>query len=348
MTDKIRVSDYEIFCGIDTSKSKLDCVFVDWNDRVRRVSMPNDGQNLLRFAERNYPGRRILFVYEAGPTGYVLYDFLTAAGQKCVVAAPSMVPTPRGARVKTNRLDAWNLVMELRAGRLKGNHVPPEKYRDLRHMVQLRDVGVKEVGRRQKRIKSLLLFEGIAFPADRWSGKSIEHLKDLQCRAVVKYRLRMLVESLEHAMEELRAVEVELQRYYHADAELNRCTEYLMSVDGVGWKTAVHFLSRVGDYRQLGSCKQTCGFLGLGTTEFSTGDRVVRGGITGVGDRRLRAKLIQIAWVAIHKDLELKATFDRIYRSNPSQYAKKKAIVAVARKLVARMHAVLRDQRFYL
>lgn len=348
MTDKIRVSEYEIFCGIDTSKSKLDCVFVDWKDKVRRVSMPNDGEMLLRFVKRNYPGKKILFVYEAGPTGCVLYDFITAAGHRCVIAAPSMVPTARGARVKTNRLDALNLVMELRGGRIKGNHVPSEKYRDLRHLTQFRDVAVKEVGRRQKRIKSLLLVEGIEFPGERWSRESIKQLEELSCRQVVKYKIAMLLKSMEHAIGELRAIELELQKYYRADEELSRCTDYLMSVDGVGWKTAVHFLARVGDWRQLGSCKETCGFLGLGASEFSTGERVVRGGITAVGDRRLRAKLIQIAWVAIHKDTELKAAFDRIYRNNPAQYAKKKAIVAVARKLVARMHAVLRDQRFYL
>ena len=348
MTEKIRVSEYEVFCGIDASKSKLECVFVDWQDKFRRVSMPNEGESLVKFASRNYAGKRALFVYEAGPTGYGLYDCLTVSGHKCLIAAPSMVPTARGSRVKTNRLDALNLVMELRGGRIQGNHIPSQRYRDLRHLVQFRDVRVIEVGRWQKRIKSLLLFEGMEFPSQRWSRQTLQQLKNLQCREAVKYKLTMQLQSLEHAIEELRALEAEVQRYYRADEELSRCTDYLMSIDGVGWKTAIHFLSRVGDYRQLESCKQTCGFVGLGTTEFSTGDRVVRGGITGVGDRRLRAKLIQIAWIAIHKDSELKTTFDRIYRGNPSQYAKKKAIVAVARKLVARMHAVLRDQRFYL
>ena len=348
MTDKIRVSDYDIFCGIDTSKRKLDSVFVDWHDRVKRVSMPNNGEMLLAYVKRSYWGKRVVFVYEAGPTGCGLYDFLVAAGMRCLITPPSMVPTAPGARVKTNRLDAYNLAMELRGGRLEGINVPSEKYRDLRHLVQLRDVGVREVGRWQRRIKSLLLLEGIEFPGTRWSRQSIEQLKELSCREVVKYKITKLLERMEEAIEQLRAVETELQKYYRADEELNRCTEYLMSIGGVGWKTATHFLARVGDWRQLGTCKETCGFLGLGTSEFSTGDRVVRGGITAVGDRRLRAKLIQIAWVAIHKDAELKATFDRIYGNNPSQYAKKKAIVAVARKLVARMHAVLRDQRFYL
>jgi hypothetical protein len=49
-----------------------------------------------------------------------------------------MVPTAPGQRVKTNRLDARKLSVSLRGGELKSIHVPSPKYRELRHLVQLR------------------------------------------------------------------------------------------------------------------------------------------------------------------------------------------------------------------
>jgi transposase len=43
----------------------------------------------------------VAVAYEAGPTGFGLYRSLTAAGIRCVVAAPSKLQRPAGDRVKT-------------------------------------------------------------------------------------------------------------------------------------------------------------------------------------------------------------------------------------------------------
>src|SRR5688572_23265807 len=45
-------------------------------------------------------------VYEAGPSGFVLYRHLTRLGIDCTVVAPSKTPQPKGGRQKTNRRDA--------------------------------------------------------------------------------------------------------------------------------------------------------------------------------------------------------------------------------------------------
>ncbi len=46
-------------------------------------------------------GRRLRFCYEAGPCGYGLYRQLRKLGQDSLVAAPSLIPTRPGDRVKT-------------------------------------------------------------------------------------------------------------------------------------------------------------------------------------------------------------------------------------------------------
>lgn len=96
------------------------------------------------------------FVYEAGPTGFGLYDELVAGGYPCLVVAPPMVPTAPGARVKTNRLDAPKLSENLRGGQLRSIHVPAPKYRELRHLGQLRDTHVGQLTATKCRIKALL------------------------------------------------------------------------------------------------------------------------------------------------------------------------------------------------
>ena len=108
---------------------------------------------------------------------------------------------------------------------------------------------------------------------------------------------------------------------------------------------ATHLVARLGDWRQITNVRQIAGFLGLVSSEHSTGDKENRGAITRIGDSRLRNKLIQSAWTAIRKDPELRAFYRRIYQRHPKKVAARKAIVAVARKLTTRMYAVLKQQR---
>jgi len=56
----------------------------------------------------------VTVTYEAGPTGFGLYRTLTAAGLRCVVAAPSKLQRPSGDRVKTDAKDALHLARLLR------------------------------------------------------------------------------------------------------------------------------------------------------------------------------------------------------------------------------------------
>jgi transposase len=46
---------------------------------------------------------RLTFCYEAGPTGYGLYRLINSLGHDCIVAAPSLIPSKPGDRVKTKR-----------------------------------------------------------------------------------------------------------------------------------------------------------------------------------------------------------------------------------------------------
>jgi len=79
-----------------------------------------------------------------------------------------------------------------------------------------------------------------------------------------------------------------------------------MSIPGIGWIVASQLLARIGDWREIDNVRQLGSFLGLVPTENSTGDNVDRGSITGLGDGRLRSKLIQAAWSAIRQDAELR------------------------------------------
>lgn len=344
--------DYDVFAGLDVDKKSIAATFVDHEMTIKSMSIPYDADNLLNYVANRFSGKRVAFAYEAGPTGYGLHDRITAAGYPCLVVSPCMVPTAPGHHVKTNRLDSRKLSESLRGGQLKSIHVPSMSYRELRHLIQLRDTCVRQATATKLRIKALLLFEGIPFPevgaaAGQWSRVVVGELKRLTCPGAVRFKLDQLLATLEFSKGQVQTTTREIRRFCTDDAEIYHNLLLVMSIPGIGWITASHLLARIGDWRKMGNVRQLGAYLGVTQRENSTGDDVKRGPITRIGDSRLRNKLIQGAWTAIRKDPELAEFYQRICERHPKAIAAKKAIVAVARKMTMRIHAVLRHQRPY-
>jgi transposase len=339
--------DYDIFGGLDVDKRSMAITFRDHGTMRKSLKLPYSAKQLLNYTGKHFPGQRVAFVYEAGPTGFGLHDELTAASHLCLVVSPSMVPTAPRNKVKTNRLDSNKLSKGLRGGQLRGIHVPPQSYRELRQLVQLRDTQVAQLKATKLRIKSLLLYEGIEFPAPngKWSGRVLRELEVLPCNATVRFKLDQLIDTLQFHFLSAAKVQKQIRRFCQNNPELRQCISFLVSLPGVGTITATHALARLGDWRQIKDVRQIAGFLGLVSSEHSTGDKENRGEITRIGDKRLRSKLIQCAWTAIRKDPELRAFYRRVYERQPKKVAARKAIVAVARKLTTRIYAVLKQQR---
>lgn len=352
MTDATQVSslvarDYDIFGGLDVDQKSMAVTFTDHGTMRKSLRLPHSAAQLLSYTAKHFPGQRVAFVYEAGPTGFGLHDELTAARHPCLVVSPSMVPTVSRKRVKTNRLDSIKLAEGLRGGQLRGIHVPPPSYRELRQLVQLRDTQVAQLRASKCRIKSLLLYESIPFPAanGQWSAAVLRQLLALPCNTTVHFKLEQLIDALQfHFLAAARA-QKQIRQVCQNDPELRQCLSFLTSLPGVGTITATHLLARLGDWRQIKDVRQIAGFLGLVSSEHSTGEKQNRGEITRIGDSRLRNKLIQCAWTAIRKDPELRTFYRRIYERQPKKVAARKAIVAVARKLTTRIYAVLKAQR---
>lgn len=343
--------DYDVFAGLDVDKKSISVTFTDHQGILKSLNMPYKVEHLVNHVRKHFPDQKVAFAYEAGPTGYGLYDGLEAQAYKCLIASPSMIPKAPGQRVKTNRLDSRGISENLRGGQLKGIHVPTPLYRELRHLTQLRDTLVSEMVGMKQRIKSLLLMEGLEFPpapaGSQWSFLVKKKLRALPCSTTVRFKLDRLLDSLEFDEKQVLKTTREIHRFCQTDPELSQCIKYLKSLPGIGWIVASQLMARVGDWRQIKNIRQLPAFLGLVPTERSTGNRTERGSITHTGDGRLRSKLIQASWSAIRQDGELREFFRTVAKTHPRHSASRVAIVAVAHKLSVRASVVLMQQRPY-
>jgi transposase len=343
--------DYDVFAGLDVDKKSISVTFANHQGFIRSLRVPYSAEHLVNHVRKHFPDQKVAFAYEAGPTGYGLYDGIVAQDYPCLIASPSMIPKAPGQRVKTNRLDSRGISENLRGGQLKSIHVPSVLYRELRHLTQLRDTFVSELVAMKQRVKSLLLMEGLEFPpapaGSQWSFMVKDKLRKLACSSTVRFKLDQLLDSLEFNEKQVLKTITEIRRFCRTDPELSGCIKYLMTISGIGWITASQLLARIGDWRELKNIRQLAGFLGLVPTEHSTGERIDRGSITRTGNERLRSKLIQASWSAIRQDSELREFFRSVCRNHPREVASRVAIVAVARKLSVRISVVLMKQRPY-
>lgn len=105
----------------------------------------------------------------------------------------------------------------------------------------------------------------------------------------------------------------------------------LLTLTGVGLLTAATIWARLGDPHRFSGPKQVGRYAGLDPSVDQSGQRDCRGRITRHGDGLLRRMLIEAAWSAARHDT---GSLGRFYRRKVEQLGGKRALVALARKLL--------------
>jgi transposase len=116
--------------------------------------------------------------------------------------------------------------------------------------------------------------------------------------------------------------------------------KHLTQVDSVGTITALNFVLTIDDPRRFASSRSVGSFLGLRPKERSSGKSDPQLRISKAGDSMLRCHLVQSAQRMLGpfgKDSDLRR-FGLKLAARGGKSAKKRAVVAVARKLAVLMH----------
>ena len=82
---RISIANYDLLFPMDVDKKRIHLAVMSKERLIRKLTLPYDPINLLNYVRKSFPGQRGVFVYEAGPTGYGLYDFLIEKGEQCAV-----------------------------------------------------------------------------------------------------------------------------------------------------------------------------------------------------------------------------------------------------------------------
>lgn len=111
----------------------------------------------------------------------------------------------------------------------------------------------------------------------------------------------------------------------------------LVQITGIGFLTAITILAAIGEIERFPSAKKLVGYAGLGSRVHDSGMAYSTGRITKAGRRDLRRAMVDASNHAITNHAHWKAQFEAL----SSHIGKKKAIVAIARKLLVVVWHVL-------
>lgn len=346
--NKIDFSDQSIYVGIDVHKKQWKVTLRCNRIELKTFSMNPEAEQLSRYLEKNYPGGNYNSVYEAGFCGFSLHRKLREFRIENIIVNPADVPTKnRERRNRNDKVDSRKLARELENGTLRGIFIPTETQQELRSINRLRYQLTKDQARIKNRIKGFLLFYGKQIPANyeirNWSGNFIKHLEALEFSTIVGKEC--LAAYLTVLMEKkiMTANIIKRLRQIVKEFGLEGIVNNLCSIPGIGFLTAITLLSEIIDINRFPNTDELCSYVGLIPSVNSTGDWEKVLGLNERHNKYLRNLMIEAAWIAVRKDPVLTLKFNKL----STRMSKQKAIIRIAKKLLARIRFVWKNNEKY-
>jgi transposase len=306
--------------------------------------MDGEGQKLSCVRIANEPTALMAAVAPAGEDAHVVIeatyswywavDLLQENGFDVHLAHPSGNDWGK-RRVKNDERDARDLADLLRLGRLAEAWIAPPPVRELRELVRYRAKLVNLRSGLKTQVHAVMAKEGVLpTVADMFCGAGNAQLDALELAE--PYTLR--IESLRDLIPVYDREIVMLERKIHQRLAGDKGYEAIQELNGVGRTIAAIFCAEIGDVHRFRSAPALCSWAGLTPRHRESDTKVVRGSITKMGSRLVRWAALE-AVARYHGGTWLHEDFCRI----AERRGKKKARVAVARKLLTLVYYGLRD-----
>lgn len=238
---------------------------------------------------------------------------------------------------KTDKNDARGIAEALRVGHYKECVHRNDKSVEIRTILHGRRTAVEGRTHVITSIKGHLKVYGIKL--GKGSGKCFR-VKVEEAIAVLNLGVQKVMKSLLNILDAFEKEIKELDQTVKDVGKEDQRVKLLQTVDGVGPITALAFVAEIDDPKRFEDSKDVAAYIGLTPTQYSSGEMQRQGGISKKGSKHTRCLLVEAATILLTRCQawsKLKAWGLKLMR----KIGKKKAIIAVARKLAVTMHRML-------
>ena len=290
-----------IYIGMDVHTTNYTlCAFtMEGKKAFGRTTINPDIRELDKYLEtlKQQLGGDVQFEcgYEAGCLGYTLYHKLAARGYKCVILAPTTMPSaPK--EIKTDKRDALKIAKCLAYGTYSPVYVPTDQDNAIKEYIRMRDDVQAMLKQVKQQINALCLRHGKTFEGNsRWTPKHMQWLRSIRFgNAIVQEAFSEYLITLNQLIDKMERLDKRIE-------ELSRQEEYAEKVNklvcfkGIRVHTALSLIVETSDFQRFPTAQQYSAFLGLVPGEHSSSDSCHRLPITKAGNSHLRRLLIEAA-----------------------------------------------------
>lgn len=330
------------YVGVDLHKQTISvCVVSQARDvRQSRRFRCEDESRIENFFASLKPFE---VVVEATASYEWLLRLVEPQASRVVLAHPGKLRVIAESTRKSDKLDARVLAEFLARDMIPAAHRPTPRLRAHRSLVRHRQYVQRQITATKTKIRRILS-DYNADRRDLFTRGGREALEQIELTPTDRFRVGELCRMLDFFVLRLEAAHHELRRFAsEASATEQQARLLLRSIPGVGEITSEVALSELGDVRRFRSAKQAVAYAGLAPGWRESAGKRKDLPIEKKGSRLLRWVLIEAAWQFVRYNPCWRDTFERLAKRT----GKKKAITAIARRLLCVMVAILKSGRPY-
>lgn len=290
-------------------------------------------------------GAPALVALETGTHSRWMAKVARECGHEVIVANARELRLIYAGTNKTDRVDAKKLARLARVdpGLLKPvQHRGEQEHADLA-VIAARELLVKMRSEAINMVRGMVKAQGSRVRA--CSSESFSEAAGEVMPEVLRNALAPVLEQIDDLSERIREYD---ERIEHLARTRYPETELLTQVAGVGTLAAMTFRLTIGDARRFERSRDVGCWAGLRPRREQSGERDRRLGITKAGDQRLRRTLVSCAHYILGPfgpDTDLRRW--GLQLAGQHSHGKKRAVVAVARKLAVLLHRLLTAGEVY-
>lgn len=276
--------------------------------------------------------------YEVGTQAQWVAAQVRPLAVEVQVANPSQITWLYRSGRKNDRLDAKKLATLLYLGQLPRVHLPSADVSAWRALINHRRSMVKRRTSLKLQIRTILRSFARHCPHKScWTRAGRQWLSEQQFDAVRDLLMKMLLADIQLLDNRLAEVEAQLDQI----AAGNPQVALLRSIPGIGPRTSEAVVAFADDIQRFSRSKQFASYFGMTPTLDASAGVCRHGHISKRGPSVVRWVLVEAVHQVIRRCPAMRRFFDRIHRDRKDRY--KKAVVAVGRKLLTIMCAMLRS-----
>jgi len=330
------------FIGVDLHKQTISVCVVDQSRKVleRRSLRCDQPVTIKAWFQAQQSFRAVV---EATASYEWFVRLIEPLADKVTLAHPKKLRIIAESTRKSDRLDAQALGELLAVDMIPASYRPTPRQRDHRKLVRYRDT----VQRRITSIKNRMRWILADYNADRpdlFRAQSLLETCRIPLSPADRFTFQQRSEELTFQRGQLATANHQLREFAKAaPAREQEQRELLLTIPGVGFVTAEVILAEIADIDRFSSAKQVVAYAGLVPGQRRSAGKGLELHIEKQGSRHLRWILVEAAWRLVRYSQRWQTEYLRL----KGKLKAKKAIVAIARRLVGIVTAVLKSGQPY-